>query len=191
MGFALAEAFAGKGALVTLITGPVSQIADNKNIQRIDVVSADEMYSQCTQSFKTADIVIMAAAVADYRSAAPAGQKIKKKSGSLILELQPNKDILSELGRNKQAGQFLCGFALETENEHSNALQKLSNKNLDMIVLNSLKDEGAGFGYDTNKVTILAADKTEISLPLLSKRETAEEIIAFIYSKINFQPKNQ
>ncbi|MHC1707583.1 MAG: bifunctional phosphopantothenoylcysteine decarboxylase/phosphopantothenate--cysteine ligase CoaBC [Bacteroidales bacterium] len=189
MGFALAETFARLGAKVFLITGPVQEHLNNNSIQRIDVVSADEMYDQTICHFHNADITVMAAAVADYKPQNAAAEKMKKKKAMLSIDLVPTRDILAELGLRKKKDQFLAGFALETEDEEINALKKLSNKNLDVIVLNSLKDEVAGFGIDTNKVTIFASDKSSKTLPLLSKKDTAEEIAAFILSKIKVQKK--
>lgn len=189
MGFALAEAFAADGASVTLITGPVHETLLDKSIHRIDVVSAEEMYRQCIKHFPVSDITVMAAAVADYRPISPSTEKIKKKKESFMLSLESTPDILASLGKQKKKHQFLAGFALETENEQFHAKEKLANKNLDLIVLNSLKDEGAGFGLDTNKVTIFASDNSTKSLPLLSKQETAEEIKTYILRKIGAQKR--
>jgi phosphopantothenoylcysteine synthetase/decarboxylase len=178
MGFALAEHLASIGAKVILVSGPVHLTTQNPSIQRIDVTSADEMYEACLQRFESCDGVIMTAAVADYAPLEPSLEKIKRTKGNLVLELRPNKDIAAELGRLKKPHQFLVGFALESQNEMENALSKLQSKNLDMIVVNSLKDEGAGFGFDTNKISILTADGQVFNYPLKSKREVAIDIVS-------------
>jgi len=155
MGFAIAEVLADRGAQVILVAGPVNVGIQHKSIKRIDVTSAEEMYNVCMTEFLDTDIGILSAAVADFSPKEIAKEKIKKKTNSLSIDLKPTKDILAELGRIKKKKQFLVGFALETENEIENAEKKLKNKNLDFIVLNSLKEKGAGFGYDTNKITII------------------------------------
>ena len=152
MGFALAEEAAILGASVVLITGPTALKTTSSGIHRIDVTSADEMYQAVHQYFSQMDIAIFAAAVADYKPMEVASQKIKKTGGNLNIALQPTPDILASAGKIKKK-QFLVGFALETDNELVNAQDKLKRKNLDMVVLNSLKDEGAGFRKDTNKIT--------------------------------------
>jgi phosphopantothenoylcysteine decarboxylase/phosphopantothenate--cysteine ligase len=160
MGFAIAEEFSKLGAEVTLISGPSAEKA-NKAIKRVDVTSASEMHLACLNYFPQADITVMSAAVADYTPLEVAAQKIKKQEGSLQIELKKTIDILADLGRQKTTGQILVGFALETSNEEAYAKGKLQKKNLDLIVLNSLNDQGAGFGVDTNKITIFnkALDK--------------------------------
>ena len=156
MGFALAEACAQQGAEVTLIAGPVSLTTTHPNIQRIDVESAEEMYQAAMTAFPEADAGILCAAVADYRPEIQADEKIKRESkGEMMLHLVPNKDIAASLGAIKREGQVLVGFALETNNEATNAESKLKRKNLDFIVLNSLRDAGAGFRCDTNKISII------------------------------------
>ena len=180
MGFALAEEFANRGADVKLVSGPVNIQAFHKNIELIRVKSAQEMYDACSSTFQGSDITIMAAAVADYTPAKPEAQKIKKSSAGLIIELKKTKDILKELGVNKKQGQLLVGFALETENELDNAKMKLKNKNLDFIVLNSLKDKGAGFGHSTNKITILSKSGNIKIFELKSKSEVAKDIADMI-----------
>jgi phosphopantothenoylcysteine decarboxylase/phosphopantothenate--cysteine ligase len=178
MGLALATAFADEGAAIVLICGPgVQQLNHNSNIQRIDVNTADEMHQACLQHFKKADIAVMAAAVADYKPSQAAAQKIKKKGDSLEIQLVKNPDILQNLGTIKTSKQLLIGFALETQNEVEHAKDKLIRKNLNMIVLNSLNDKGAGFGTDTNKVTLLFKNKKNKVLPLMSKQALAIEII--------------
>ena len=167
MGVALANTAVNLGADVTLVMGP-SAIKTDNNINRIDVVSADEMFKATTSHFKSADIAILAAAVADYRPAQQASKKIKKKDATLNIDLVPTIDILACLGADKEH-QFLVGFALETDNELENAKGKLKRKNLDMIILNSFKDKGAGFKKDTNKITIIDADTNIKSFPLKDK----------------------
>lgn len=176
MGYALAEEAAQRGASVTLVSGPVNITAKHPSIHLINITSAAEMMEQCSKAFDGSNIIIMAAAVADYTPEEPAGEKIKKKE-SLSIKLKLTEDILASMGKKKKKGQFLVGFALETENEKVNAFTKLNNKNLDMIVLNSLKDKGAGFGTDTNKVTILFPDQREIITDTLPKTAIAGLII--------------
>jgi len=177
MGFALAECLAATGAKVILVCGPVHLQTNYPSIQRIDVASADEMYDACMSHFELCDGAIMTAAVADYTPVFKAQQKIKRSKGNMTLELRPNKDIAAELGRIKKAHQLLVGFALESQNEMENALSKLQSKNLDLIVLNSLKEEGAGFGFDTNKITILTRLGKVYNYPLKSKKEVAADIV--------------
>jgi len=178
MGLAIATAFAAQGAEVILICGPgVQQLNSTSNINRIDVITATEMQQACVQHFKKADITIMAAAVADYKPAKAATQKIKKKGENLIIDLVKNPDILQDLGTKKTAKQLLIGFALETQNEVAHAKDKLKRKNLDVIILNSLNDKGAGFGADTNKVTFIFKSKKNKALPLMSKQNVAEELV--------------
>ncbi len=178
MGFALANAAALRGATVTLITGHV-QLETRRNVTRIDVESAAEMHKAVGLHAKKADAIIMAAAVADYTPQVPAPSKIKKGRDTepLRLALQKTPDILQSLGQKKTKGQILVGFALETEDELRNAKQKLKTKNLDLIILNSLADKGAGFGADTNVVTIIDKKGTAEKLPLMSKFDVANEIL--------------
>jgi len=178
MGFALANAAALRGATVTLITGPV-HLETPRNVTRIDVESAAEMHKAVGLHAKKADAIIMAAAVADYTPQVPAPSKIKKGRDTepLRLALQKTPDILQSLGQKKTKGQILVGFALETEDELRNAKQKLKTKNLDLIILNSLADKGAGFGADTNVVTIIDKKGTAEKLPLMSKFDVANEIL--------------
>lgn len=175
MGYAIADSFAKQGANVTLISGPVS-IEAPKHVHRISVQSAQQMHDACLIAAKNADIVVMAAAVADYRPEITESQKIKKQD-MLTLNLVKNPDILNELGAIKPAGQTLIGFALESQNEMQFASEKLQRKNLDAIVLNSLADEGAGFAHDTNKVTIIYKNGDVNALPLMSKTAVASEIV--------------
>ncbi len=176
MGIAVAEALAEKGADVTLVLGPSNERTDNAAITTVQVHSAAEMYTACTDAYKEAGIAVLAAAVADYRPAETAVEKIKKKEVELDLKLVKTGDILAMLGKIKQPWQTLVGFALETNNELDNAKEKLRAKNADMIVLNSLKDKGAGFGVDTNKITIITS-KRQSSLPLQSKADAARAIV--------------
>lgn len=176
MGFAIAEEFAGRGANVKLISGPVAIRTTHKNIQVTNVVSAEEMYNECLKAFPEADITIMAAAVADFTPAEVQTHKIKKLEDEFIIKMKRTPDILKELGKIKSNGQILVGFALETNDEIENARQKLNNKNLDLIVLNCLKNEGAGFGYNTNKVTLIDKFKVVKDLELKLKSEVAKDI---------------
>ncbi|HRH49895.1 MAG TPA: bifunctional phosphopantothenoylcysteine decarboxylase/phosphopantothenate--cysteine ligase CoaBC [Panacibacter sp.] len=185
MGFALAEAFYMNGADVELITGPTQQEVSYKGIRVTHVTSAEAMYNQTVALFDDADISVMSAAVADYSPVTPASEKIKKSGDSLMLQLAKTKDILRSLGERKKPGQLLVGFALETTNEREYALGKMAAKNADMIVLNSLKDANAGFGHNTNKVTIFDAAGKEHNLSLNTKNKIAEEIVNIIIEKIN------
>jgi phosphopantothenoylcysteine decarboxylase / phosphopantothenate---cysteine ligase len=180
MGIAIAELLADKGAQVTLVLGPSHYHTTNDNIKTVHVESAAEMYEASVQAFSGAQIAVMAAAVADYRPQEVAAEKIKKDGDTLTLTLSKNPDILASLGKQKQAGQTLIGFALETNNELENAMGKLKRKNADMIVLNSLRDDGAGFGYDTNKITLLDKTGYHKSLPLQSKKDAAVAIVNHI-----------
>ncbi|SNR15538.1 bifunctional phosphopantothenoylcysteine decarboxylase/phosphopantothenate--cysteine ligase CoaBC [Tenacibaculum jejuense] len=184
MGFAIAKTAANLGAEVYLVSGPSHQIIKHSLVHRIDVTSAQDMYDACHKYFANVDIAILSAAVADYRPKNVATQKIKKKDASLIIELEPTKDILKSLGEIKK-NQLLVGFALETNDEVSNAQKKIEKKNLDLIVLNSLRDKGAGFARDTNKITIIDSDFKEKSFPLKSKKEVAKDIIDEIIQKLS------
>lgn len=177
MGFALAEEFANQGANVSLIAGPTSLTTENKSIHRIDITSAEELYEAALKEFKTADVSILSAAVADYKPEKIAAQKIKKSDNAPIINLVPTKDTLFELGKLKRTNQLLVGFALETENEIENAKQKIKKKNLDLIVLNSLNDKGAGFKNDTNKVTIIDKYNNLKEFKLKTKQEVAKDIL--------------
>ncbi len=173
----IAKAFAEKGADVNLVLGPSDLKIDFPGINVIRVNTADEMYANCIKLFPKSDITVLSAAVADYKPSRLFSKKIKKEDGVLTIELEPTKDILATLGSNKTEQQFLAGFALETDNEELNALKKLENKNLDMIVLNSLNDQGAGFGTSTNKVSIFMKNGSRLDLPLNTKKAIAEEIV--------------
>ncbi len=181
MGFALAEECARRGAEVELIAGPVALQAHHPNIHRTDVTSASDMYKAATTRFSQCDTAILCAAVADFTPASVAEQKIKREgSGGLHLDLVPTHDIAKELGKCKREGQKLIGFALETNDEESHALDKLKRKNLDFIVLNSLRTPGAGFAYDTNQVTLLFANGQKKAFELKSKTEVAADIVDFL-----------
>jgi phosphopantothenoylcysteine decarboxylase/phosphopantothenate--cysteine ligase len=180
MGIAIAEALADAGAQVTLVTGPIERKPANHAINIIRVESADEMYEAGMVVAKESDIGVLAAAVADYKPAQQAPNKIKKADDDLSLKLTRTKDLLAALGKIKEPWQTLIGFALETENEVENARKKLNGKNADMIVLNSLRDEGAGFGHDTNKITILKRDGSVTPLELQSKSDAAVAIVDHI-----------
>jgi len=182
MGFELAKKAANLGAEVILISGPSSESISNSLVKRIDVVSAEQMYSETHNSFSTVDIAILSAAVADYKPKEIAKHKIKKKSETLSLELIKTKDILASLGKIKET-QILVGFALETTNELENAKSKLKKKNLDFIVLNSLNDKGAGFKKETNKVTIIDKFENISEFSLKSKAKVAEDIFYQILNK--------
>jgi phosphopantothenoylcysteine decarboxylase/phosphopantothenate--cysteine ligase len=176
MGFAIADQFALMGADVILVTGPTAQITTQSSIKRIDITTAAEMLEACERYYSDAAACIMSAAVADYTPVEVSPQKIKKQSASLNIELKTTVDILKTLGSQKKAGQILVGFALETNNEEENAIQKLQKKNLDLIVLNSLNDAGAGFKGDTNKITIIDSSLQKTAYGLKSKTEVAYDI---------------
>ncbi len=184
MGFALAQEAAERGASVILVTGPTTLTTDNANINRIDVTSAREMYEECLKHFPASDMTIMSAAVADFKPVQRLSQKIKKDKNALTLALEPTEDILKAMGDRKKSHQILVGFALETDNELTNAKRKLKAKNLDLIVLNSLKDQGAGFGYRTNKITLIDRKHTHLSFDLKPKREVAKDIIDCLVNNI-------
>lgn len=178
MGFALAEECATRGAKVELIAGPVGLKTKHPNIHRTDVTSAQQMYEVATTCFPTCDTAILCAAVADFTPSTITDRKIKREgSGGMHLDLQPTQDIARELGRMKQKGQELIGFALETDHEIEHAQGKLQRKNLDFIVLNSLRNPGAGFAHDTNQITLLFADGTRKDFGLKSKTEVASDIV--------------
>ena len=176
MGYAIAEELKRRGAEVTLVSGPVHLPEKPQGINLISVTSAAEMFEACMAN-QDYHIGVMAAAVADYTPAEVASQKIKKTEGELVLSLTRTKDILGSLGKSKSEGQFLVGFALETQNEKQNALKKLQEKNADLVVLNSLNDEGSGFGHDTNKITLFFRDGRQQELELKSKKLVAKDIV--------------
>lgn len=177
MGFALAEACAEAGAEVTLVAGPVSLTTSHASIHRVDVESAAEMYRAAVDTYDRADAAIMCAAVADYAPETVSDVKLKRSGDERVLRLKPNPDIAAELGRRKRPGQCLVGFALETNDEESNARLKMEKKNLDFIVLNSLRDAGAGFRCDTNKVTVIGREGEPVEIPCKLKTEVAADIV--------------
>lgn len=178
MGYALAEEVANRGATVTLVSGPVSIKAKHPSISVINIESAREMHDRCIEQFPSSDIAIMCAAVADYAPENTATEKIKREKDEIpVIKLVKNPDIAASLGQIKKESQKLIGFALETNNEVTNAQDKLKRKNLDAIVLNSLQDKGAGFGTDTNKISIFFANGNRQDFPLKSKTEVAKDII--------------
>ncbi len=176
MGYALAEECAQRGAEVVLISGPVALSTHNSSIRVVNVESANQMYSATIAEFSDCYSAILCAAVADFTPKISASSKIKREKGDMILHLVPTKDIAAELGKLKRKDQHLIGFALETDNERNNAIHKLESKNLDFIVLNSLKDKGAGFAVDTNKISIISK-KSVLEYPLKPKSEVANDII--------------
>jgi len=183
MGFSIAEEAANLGASVTLISGPTNQKTDHPQVNLVSVTTAKEMLDSCAQYYGESNISILAAAVSDYKPAEVTDQKIKKKDYDLSIDLKINPDIAAELGKNKRNDQFNVGFALETENERINAEEKLSKKNFDMIVLNSLNDEGAGFTKDTNKITIIDKNNIVMHYELKNKKEVAKDILQAIISR--------
>ena len=176
MGFAIADELAQLGADVTLIAGPSAQISKHNSVKRIDITSAAQMLDACLQNFQGSKACVMSAAVADYTPVTVADQKIKKQDAGFSIDVKKTTDILSELGKQKKTGQILVGFALETNNEEKNAIDKLQKKNLDFIVLNSLNDEGAGFKKDTNKITIIDNKLQKTAYDLKSKDAVARDI---------------
>ena len=193
MGYAVAAELAAHGAIVMLVSGP-TMLETPAGVRRVDVVSAEDMYRACVDLWPSMDGAVMCAAVADYTPAEVSATKIKKsvepnnpalhressipcEGGEFTLILKPTRDIAAELGRTKRTGQLLVGFALETDNEEMNALDKLRRKNLDLIVLNSLRDTGAGFGGDTNRITIFHRDGSQARYPLESKHTAAAHIL--------------
>lgn len=185
MGFAIADQLAAMGAEVTLIAGPTSLVSKRKSIRRIDVTSAAEMLDACLRHFQESKVCIMSAAVADFTPVDVSDQKIKKQDGGLNIGLKKTTDILKTLGEQKHDGQILAGFALETQDEEKNALEKLQRKNLDFIVLNSLNDKGAGFKTDTNKITIIDRSLKKETFALKNKDEVAKDICNKVAELIN------
>ncbi|MFD0752329.1 bifunctional phosphopantothenoylcysteine decarboxylase/phosphopantothenate--cysteine ligase CoaBC [Mucilaginibacter calamicampi] len=184
MGFTIADELAKLGADVTLISGPSAQTSKQRSVKRIDVTSAAEMLDACLHNFENSKICVMSAAVADYTPVIVASQKIKKQDGGLVIETKKTTDILKTLGGMKKPGQLLVGFALETNNEEENAFGKLKSKNLDLIVLNSLNDAGAGFKGDTNKITIIDSKLGKTVFNLKNKDEVARDICAKILTLV-------
>jgi phosphopantothenoylcysteine decarboxylase / phosphopantothenate---cysteine ligase len=177
MGIALSRELANRGAEVSLVLGPSALAVSIPGVRLQKVQTANEMYEACVAEFEDSDVAIMSAAVADYTPVAQAREKIKKTGESLTIELTKTKDILKSLGDQKKNGQILVGFALETTNEKEYALKKLENKNADLIVLNSLNDEGAGFGFDTNKITIFEKSGQQLAYERKPKQQVAKDIV--------------
>ncbi len=186
MGYAIARAAMMRGTNVTLVTGKTS-LTPPMGVHTIEIESAQDMADAVKAAAPEQDIIIKAAAVADYRPRHVADQKVKKKDGDMNIDLERTEDILGFLGAHKAAGQFLCGFSMETENMIENSRVKLERKNLDLIVANSLRQEGAGFGTDTNVVTLLSKEDT-IQLPIMSKEDVANELLDYIMTKRPSQP---
>jgi phosphopantothenoylcysteine decarboxylase/phosphopantothenate--cysteine ligase len=184
MGIALADAAAEMGADVELVLGPVSISPANPSVRVTNVVSAAEMAGECIFRFPDADIAILAAAISDFTPENVPGNKIKRGDTDLVIRLRPTKDIAAELGRSKSEKQLVVGFALEMENEIKNATGKLKRKNLDLIVLNSLRDKGAGFGFDTNLITLIDRNNNIDKFELKSKEEAAVDILNKIISML-------
>ena len=182
MGKSIAEVFLAQGANVIFITGPTSNIPVGDNLEVVKVKTAAEMHAAALAHFPNSQIAIMAAAVADFTPEVSSSSKIKREGDNLTLVLKPTKDIAADLGKQKAPGQVLVGFALETNNEAQNAAKKLSAKGLDFIVLNSLNDQGAGFGFDTNKITIISKSGESVPFQLKPKDQVAADIVDVIYS---------
>jgi phosphopantothenoylcysteine decarboxylase / phosphopantothenate---cysteine ligase len=189
MGVAIAEAFSRRGAQVQLVLGPESVLPEDPHIHITRITTADEMHAACTLHFGTTDVTVLAAAVADYKPARVASEKIKKSSDTLVLELVKTVDIAASLGKMKRKDQILVGFALETEHGDENAREKMLKKNLDMIVLNNPRHEGAGFGHDTNKVSFLFPDNKQQDFELKSKKAVAHDIVQAIYQMLQAHAK--
>ena len=177
MGIALADAASEYGAIVDLVLGPVNISPKNSSVNIINVLTAETMAAECISRFPSCDIAILAAAVADFTPSKVSGRKIKKGETEFILKLKPTTDIAQTLGASKKSSQLIAGFALETDNELNNAMAKLLRKNMDIIVLNSLKEDGAGFGHDTNKITIIDRNNNIDKFELKSKEEAAKDIL--------------
>lgn len=177
MGIALADAASSYGAAVELVLGPVDLLPENKSVIVTNVTNASEMASECISRFKDCRIAILAAAVADFTPETTYGQKIKKDGKDLIIRLKPTMDIALELGKLKKRDQFIAGFALETTDGVEEAKEKMKKKNMDMIVLNTLREKGAGFGHDTNRITIIDKNNNIDKFELKSKDEVARDIL--------------
>lgn len=177
MGFAIAEAFAAEGAEVHLVSGPVSLGTTTPGIELIRVTSAAEMYERCNELINKVDIAVFNAAVSDFTPVSPSGKKVKRGAEEWSIQLKPTRDIAAEMGRKKKKGQILVGFALETDNELEHARQKLEKKNLDLVVLNSMQDKGAGFGTDTNRVTMIDRQGNVAKYELKPKKQVANDLV--------------
>ncbi len=184
MGIALADAAAEYGATVDLVLGPVNITPKNNTVNTVNVITAQSMADECLARFSDCDVAILAAAVADFTPEEISTKKIKKEKSDFILRLKPTTDIAKTLGSAKKTTQILVGFALETDNEIANAKDKLARKNLDLIILNSLNENGAGFGHDTNKITIIDRNNIIDKFELKSKEAAAKDILDKIVSLI-------
>jgi phosphopantothenoylcysteine decarboxylase/phosphopantothenate--cysteine ligase len=184
MGIAIADAASDYGADVELVLGPADTLPGNSSVKIINVTTAESMAAECISRFPECNIAILSAAVADFTTEEVKGTKIKNEGKELIIKLIPTLDIAATLGKTKRPSQFIAGFALETNNETDNAIEKLHRKNLDIIVLNSLNDRGAGFGHDTNKITIIDRYNNIDKFELKSKKEAAKDILNKIISMI-------
>jgi phosphopantothenoylcysteine decarboxylase/phosphopantothenate--cysteine ligase len=182
MGIALADEAAALGAEVTLVLGPVNLSPAHPAVKTVAVKTAAEMMEASVTAFRDCNIAILAAAVADFTPETTAETKIKRGKGEMVIRLKPTEDIAAYLGSMKKSGQFLAGFALETDNETANAMGKMKRKKLDLIILNTLRDEGAGFGYDTNRITIIDSNNNIDKFELKSKSEVASDILRRIIS---------
>ncbi len=187
MGYAIAGEAAKRGAIVTLVTGPV-ELSPPGGVRTLSVTTAQEMYEAVVAEAESQDMIIKAAAVADYRPKEINQEKTKKKEGNLVLELERTRDILKELGEKKKKGQCICGFSMETEHVISNSREKLVKKNVDMIAANSLREEGAGFGTSTNHLVLITAEG-ETDLGMLSKEDCASRLLDELL--LIFQAKNR
>ncbi|HSL85349.1 MAG TPA: phosphopantothenoylcysteine decarboxylase [Bacteroidales bacterium] len=177
MGIAIADCAADAGADVVLVMGPVTISTQNSSVRVVNVTDAASMAKECIELFHDCDIAILAAAVADFTPVNISGRKMKREGNELVIKFKPTTDIAATLGKMKRPDQLVAGFALETDNELENAVAKLKNKNLDLIILNSLRDTGAGFGYDSNKITIIDRYNNIGKFELKSKKEAAADII--------------
>ena len=177
MGIAIADCAADAGAEVVLVLGPVNISTQNSSVRVVNVTDAASMAKECTELFHDCDIAILAAAVADFTPAGISARKLKREGNEMIIKFKATADIAATLGEMKRPDQLVAGFALETDNELENAVAKLKKKNLDLIILNSLRDTGAGFGYDSNKITIIDRNNNIDKFELKSKKEAAADII--------------
>jgi len=184
MGISIAREASRRGANVILVIGPVDERIDYPGITVIEVISAEEMARETMKHFNESDIAVLTAAVADYTPVSSSDSKIKKEDRDMVIKLKPTMDIAAELGKKKKPGQLIAGFALETDNEKSNAISKLRKKNLDLIVLNSLREKGAGFRYDTNRVSIIDKNNNIEDYELKPKAEVAVDILNKIETMI-------
>jgi phosphopantothenoylcysteine decarboxylase/phosphopantothenate--cysteine ligase len=185
MGFAIAEAFADQGAYVLLLTGPVSLDTQNEGIEVRRVTTAAEMFEACSEIMEQMDIAVFNAAVSDYTPAEKSAKKVKRGDGDWTIRLEPTRDIAAEMGRRKSKGQLLVGFALETDKEVENAFSKLKKKNLDLVVMNSMQDEGAGFGNDTNRVSMIDGSGKVEKFDLKPKDQVASDLVNQVIKMID------